>query len=142
MKLGLSPLRFPRLMPKRARDEMQVYVYRNLHKNLYSVRNEKLGRVTQHAEFVLVKNAALSVGKKGRERVLRERQKNIHAGIRGELIAAGSANIVERFRTDSKDWVAVYYNPYKTETFVERNTGLPVLKAEYVFLGPEGAFIK
>lgn len=121
---------------------MRAFIYRNVHKHCYSVRNEKLGRVTKHTASVLMKDATLVVSKAGRERVLREKQKNIHAGIRGELVAVGSAAITERRRLDSKDWTQVYYNPFKVETFVEKATNMPIFKADYVLLTSEGVFVR
>jgi hypothetical protein len=55
----------------------------------------------------------MKVNQKGRERVIREKSKNVHAGISGYL----------RFYEDTiwhgwVDMVEITYNPYKYESFV------------------------
>jgi len=116
----------------------RVFVYRNLHKKCYSVRDETSRRVAFLGDSVLIENATLVVGKKGRERVLRERRKNVHAGIRGNLRLHG-ATAFDLF-AGSSGWVQIYYNPYTTETFVVKESGAPLLRAACVFLGTDGAF--
>ncbi len=65
---------------------MRVYLYWNLHKHLFSVRNTKTGLVVDHARRVKMTNVTFAVGQKGRERVLAEGRKNVHAGVRGEQV--------------------------------------------------------
>lgn len=117
---------------------MKTFSYRNLHRDCFSVRDESTGRVAHREEYVCISNASLVVGRKGRERVLATRQKNIHAGVRGTLDSVGY-HAVCTFHSQS-GWVEIYYNPYKTETFVVKETGVPVLSAKMVFLGKRGAF--
>jgi hypothetical protein len=117
---------------------MRAFSYRNLHKNCFSVRDEATGRVALREDFVCLSNASLVVGQKGRERVLKEKQKNIHAGVRGDLHSVGFEAVCAFHARDG--WVEVYYNPYKTSTFVVKETGVPVLTAKMVFLGKRGAF--
>lgn len=62
-----------------------VFVYFNLHKKVFSVKDVKTGRVIAHANTVKLQNAYPKVSEKGRQRVLKEQRKNVHAGIRGEL---------------------------------------------------------
>ena len=92
----------------------RVRVYWNLHRNLFSIMSMKTGRVIGHAEAVSLKNANFVVRPGGRAKVLREKRKNVHAFVIGELT------------TDSLDeGVHVSYNPYETATFVDV-TGKPV----------------
>ena len=90
----------------------RLYVYRNLHLNLFSVRTE--GKVVSHVRELILEDARFLVGKKGRERVLREKRKNVHAGISGFWAEEWEANPIMRAYTPHK----VSYNPYKNETFV------------------------
>jgi len=67
---------------------------------------------------VELKNVSFVVGQKGRERVLREKRKNVHAVVRGELI---------NFESKSTDGLQrVTYNPYKNSSFVLAATGEPI----------------
>lgn len=101
---------------------MKVDVYWNLHKQTFSIRSREkgdYGRVIRHADHVHIRNPTAVVSKAGRERVLREKKKNVHAVIRGEL--AGT--------TETQPWIldhngqylepyAWYYNPYEYDQFV------------------------
>jgi len=72
-------------------------VYRNLHKNCWSVKalsGPNRGRTVLHASFVAVEGADFYVSQKGRERVLREQKKNVHAGVFGRVSYA----VVEKER--------------------------------------------
>ena len=108
---------------------MRVFVYFNLHKKVWSVKaleGPEKGRVIAHKEIVHLRNAIPKVSQKGRERVLRERRKNVHAGIVGELIDGIPEN----------SWVTnpVFptYNPYLYSTFVEKDTETEWLGAALV----------
>ncbi len=59
----------------------KVFVYKNLHKGCWSIRQD--GLVKAHTDNVTLYNVMMKVNKKGRERVLREKRKNVHAGISG-----------------------------------------------------------
>lgn len=98
---------------------MRVSVYFNLHKRLFSVRAESgpsKGRVIAHTDAVFILGARYVVNKAGRERVLREKRKNVHAFVRGNLICTGDGvPSVERGKP-------VGYNPYRADHF-ELNPG-------------------
>lgn len=117
---------------------MRVFVYKNLHRDCYSVRDESTKRVSLHAMFVYMKDVTLSVGKKGRERVLEERRKNVHAGIRGTLLAHG-----EKVSQDPPEgWTPITYDPYKYDSFVVKDSEKPITIAEEVWLTPKGVYAK
>ena len=103
---------------------MRVFVYRNLHKNCWSVKaleGENKGRVIRHAQSVMLSNCTFKVSEAGRQRVLRERSKNVHAGVVGQLV---SSDVDVVYMPHS---VPVTYNPYKYSTFVNVNDeGVPV----------------
>jgi len=62
----------------------RVYVYFNLHKKVWSVRQG--GKVVEHTKSIMLKDCKYLVGKAGRERVLREGRKNVHAGVSGYVV--------------------------------------------------------
>jgi len=101
---------------------MKVDVYWNLHKQTFSIRSrerEDYGRVIRHADHVHIKNPTTVVSKAGRERVLREKKKNVHAVIRGVLIGTDphrrSFDTCAQRTTGAHIW---YYNPYELDQFV------------------------
>jgi len=98
----------------------RVFVYRNLHKKCYSVKSLKTGRVIAHVDSIDLINVSFRVSQSGRERVLRERRKNVHAGVVGYIASSNDTNY-------SMD---VTYNPYKYNSFVMKNDETPVFKAE------------
>ena len=103
---------------------MVVDVYRNLHRKCWSVRHR--GIVGCHCETVTLENVTFRVSEAGRQRVLRERRKNVHAVVRGTLVAYGGAA--------REGFMEVTYNPYKGGTFCYAITGVPVHTAEVAYL--------
>lgn len=110
---------------------MKVAVYFNLHRKTFSVKaleGENKGRVIHHADHVHLENAKFKVSQAGRERVLREKRKNVHAFVIGELKSLVQTPIVgER----------VTYNPYLYDTFVFSFNKQPVHSAKEAFLSCE-----
>jgi len=94
---------------------MKVKVYFNLHKKVFSVvamEGEHKGLVIDHTDYIELSSAEFKVQKKGRERVLKEKRKNVHAYIMGYDC---------RLKDDSEltfNWVRAKYNPYLNSTFV------------------------
>lgn len=107
---------------------MKVFVYYNLHKQLWSVKCLKTGRVKYHTKNLILEQCQFKVSKRGRERVLQEKRKNVHAGVVGTLIAIDS----KPCNFDAKR--EVVYNPYKYETFVSKLDSSPVYQADTVVM--------
>lgn len=111
---------------------MKVFVYWNLHKKCFSVKalsGPDKGKVVQHVETLRLTYCTFKVSEAGRQRVLRERKKYVHAGVVGYtgftvLGLEGHAR-------------AVTYNPFKGPQFTERGSGLPVTEATVCDLGVE-----
>ena len=111
--------------------DKRLYVYWNLHKKTWSVRQS--GKIVAHTHSIYLKDCRFLVGKAGRERVRREGKKNVHAGVSGYL--AMNAEFHKQ-QVDRDCWVT--YNPYKHDTFIQR-TGvcddkypIPVTEAGWV----------
>jgi len=112
---------------------MKVYVYRNLHKNCFSIKaleGEKKGRVIGHATDVSLYDVEFRVSEKGRQRVLREKKKYVHAGVVGKLLASEPFSQSERERLNMRP---IRYNPYETETF-QTQDGTPIHSAIAAYL--------
>ena len=95
---------------------MKVSVYYNLHKKLWSVKaleGPQKGRVITRSWYVTLLDAKPRVSQAGRNRVLREKRKNVHAGLVGTLCETS----LPRPQTDSK---LISYNPYKCGNFYYR----------------------
>lgn len=106
----------------------QVEVYRNLHKGNWSIR--QFGRIVGHADNVALLDAEFRVSQAGRERVLRERQKNVHAYIVGRLESFEKIML-------SESTSEAYYNPYKCQQFVDRDTMEYLFEARVVILNDD-----
>ena len=105
---------------------MRVEVYWNLRKGCYSVRDCKTGRVVEHTNSLWIRNALFVVRQAGREKVLRDKQKNVHAFVRGEL---GEGMLIPY-----KESREATYNPYKYSTFVDKKTEKVLYNARYAML--------
>ena len=91
---------------------VKVKVYFNLHKKLFSVtsgQGENYGRLLFHTDSITIDNVKFSVGQKGRQRVLEEKKKNVHAFCYGTLKEKNINDIVVH--------KAVTYNPYTADHF-------------------------
>lgn len=100
----------------------RVRVYRNLHKNCMSVQTYTPGkgwRVAAHLVGLNLKDVEFKVSETGRQRVLREKKKNVHAFVEG-IVTWEYAN-----RIGQQD---ISYNPYRAANFVTKS-GAPVVKA-------------
>ena len=93
--------------------------YKNLHKNCWSIRRTDWSRLIQ-MDLRFVYMGGMKVNRKGRECVIREKRKNVHAGIMGYLR-----------HEDMKVWdgwvdmIEITYNPYKYASFVDVETEKP-----------------
>lgn len=104
-----------------------VEVYKNLHKDCWSVRQG--GIVKFHTDYIVLKLAQFKVGEKGRLRVLREQCKNVHAFVKGFLCRNGEANSQTKHIWK---WDTITYNPYKSDTFINKNGERKIFSADFV----------
>jgi hypothetical protein len=102
---------------------MQVYF--NLHKKSWSVRDPRTGRVTNKGQvqcLVVLTGVTFKVSEAGRQRVIAEKRKNVHAFAVGDLVALPeNNNNLETLLAVAT--VPVSYNPYKAGHFVRLDTG-------------------
>lgn len=104
---------------------MNVQVYWNLHKNVWSVRHK--GKVISHQGIICLSDVTFRVQPAGRDRVRREGKKNVHAFACGNYEPAGSYR-------DNKLGRNITYNPYKYDTFVYSDDLTPVQHSDRVYL--------
>ena len=105
---------------KEKADDQLVYVYYNLHRHLWSVRaltGPNRGRVVSHERSLVLAGVKPKVSEAGRQRVIREGKKNVHAGLVGrwtlpDTIDGGRWNGIS---------TPITYNPYKYTSFVYKD---------------------
>ena len=102
-----------------------VEVYRNLKNNKFSVRVN--GLVVGYVDEIKLENVVTKVGKAGRERVLLEKQKNVHAFICG--------TVIEDFNIEDQTLDQLYYNPYDVDRWVMKEyRNINVCSTNYVWM--------
>ena len=93
----------------------RVRVYRNLARDSYSVmamEGPDKGRVVAWAKEVFLDDVKFVVRESGRQRVLNERRKNVHAFVDGKLTS-------DQPVWDIDETVRVRYNPYVGPHFMD-----------------------
>jgi len=115
---------------------MRVFVYYNLHRKLWSVKaleGDDKGRVVAHTKEVVLRKPVGKVSEAGRQRVLREKQKNVHAGIVGEW--SPDCYILQL------DGDEITYNPYKYNSFVYKDDETPFTGASVALLSDKRVYV-
>jgi len=105
-----------------------VEVYKNLNRDCYSVRQD--GIVRFHTHTICLKNVEYKVSKAGRQRVLREKRKNVHAVVKGTIVH--SRELWYEKLPFAADFVT--YNPYKNDSFYVVGDGEKIKKSMYADL--------
>lgn len=108
-----------------------VKVYRNLHTGLISVM-DKAGHVVAHVSQIILTGAKFLVRESGRQKVLREKRKNVHAFVIGEVVCS-FRDMVVHFPGER-----VTYNPYKYDSFVMHATENPIREAQAASINRNG----
>lgn len=92
---------------------MKVRVYFNLAKKLLSVQAKVNGvwKVVRHCQSISLTDVVFKVSERGRQRVIKNKRKNVHAYICG-TVTEGQSN--------PNEWMdLITYNPYKFEKFYD-----------------------
>lgn len=115
-------------------------VYFNLHKKCLSVQYK--GKVIDHAKSICLKDVEFKVSQAGRARVLREKRKNVHAFVVGDVSLNRPPMYYLRKYSDKYTEFErrVTYNPYKYNSFVYADTEEPIKTADYVFIEGKDIF--
>jgi hypothetical protein len=91
------------------------------------------GRVILHATELSLVNCTFKVSEAGRQRVLSEKRKNVHAGVQGTLLDASPVGEHE---------VKVTYDPYRFSTFVDAKSFKAVHHADSVRFEANAVFAR
>ncbi len=117
----------------------RVRIYRNLHKGSLSVKDwdrqsDTYGKVIDRPNTYFLAHPSFIVSQAGRDRVLREKRKNVHAYVQGHPVKGyRKAVLLQRHRFNPKKGKQVFYNPYKNKHFVDSD-GNVVTKAEWAYV--------
>ena len=112
-----------------------------MHKRLFSVQEKVNGqwKVVGHTDDITLYNVTFKVSEAGRQRVLREKKKNVHAFVEGTLSPSP-------LKCDNP--LTIRYNPYKSGSFtsgdfnvkqagavrLSKNEGKPLMQADFFYL--------
>lgn len=94
-------------------ESRKVFIYKNLHKDCWSVKQD--GLVKMHTHDLSLFDCSFRVNAKGRDKVVKERRKNVHAGVSGYIDLPWDEEDVSREGQQTK---LAMYNPYKYKSFV------------------------
>lgn len=132
---------------------MIVEVYRNLNQPgiTYSVRSTCADRynrlVIAHVAGIVLSDVEFRVSVAGRDRVRQTGRKNVHALVRGEVVAVKD---LRPRRSQSHQLITgtpwnptpsgclIKYNPYKYDTFVVAETNSPIYRCDMVQIDESG----
>lgn len=107
----------------------KFYIYRNLHTGGFSIRHK--GLVIQRSNYIIGNNVTFKVNELGRQRVIQEKRKNVHA-----FSVCESYSIMETGSLVEVDNLpAISYNPYKSSNFVCNNKTINAATAVLFFEG-------
>lgn len=107
-----------------------TFVYWNLHKKCFSLRDQKTRKVYDWKDEVVLQDCTFRVSESGRQRVIREKKKNVHAGIVGEVLP--DMKLIHKYCGMTP--VEVTYNPYAKEYFFDKKKGHLLNGALFVHL--------
>ena len=108
---------------------MRVFVYYNIRKKCWSIRDCKTRRVIGHSDLLCLRDVTFKVSAAGRARVLKEGRKNVHAGCEGTPESRLLGTLGAKLEAEQ-----VTYNPYKYESFVRVSDKSPVEVADFVLM--------
>jgi uncharacterized protein YvpB len=114
---------------------MKVFVYYNLHRKLWSVKaleGEHKGKVIAHRHEVVLHKPKPKVSEAGRQRVLHERRKNVHAGLVGDWLEQ---------KCIQPDGDLITYNPYKYTSFVYADNEQPFTGASLAIMQDSKVYV-
>lgn len=110
---------------------MKVTVYWNLHRNCWSIRHK--GKVIGYADSLMLNDVTFKVYEASRQRVIREKKKNVHAFACGTLLEKNGVKPENMNR-------AISYNPYRFSFFYDKLTLEAVRSCPTLFLGEKTLF--
>jgi hypothetical protein len=96
---------------------LPIIVYRNLTKKgrWYSIKQK--GQVVAHAQALCIRDCEFIVNEKGRLRIIKRKQKEVHAYIKGLYATSGMGSTAKKNDLP----VPIFYDPYSVDSFITHN---------------------
>jgi hypothetical protein len=116
---------------------MRSLVYKNLNRGDWSLAmpagksGTLRGKVTGHANHVVITDPEFIVQESGRVRVITKRCREVHAWIVGDIVDASAIPCGMPGRV-------ITYNPYRSAAFHYRDNGEPVTAARFIHFASDG----
>ncbi len=131
---------------------MKAFIYYNLQSAKWSIKaldGEFKGLVIGHADGVQLGASVFKVSEAGRQRVLKEKRKNVHAGVEGDILQVlnftprKAVKLPTGWKPRGIWCTEIMYNPYLYESFVLRSDSTKrVFTAQHVILQHKKVYIK
>lgn len=108
----------------------RVEVYYNIHKSGFSIksidkRNPNKGKVIGYADHVQLQNCKFICSKSGISKIREEKRKRVCAVVRGILVNTSAR--------EYQSLVPIYFNPYKTDKFLDTENGEAIESTDFVY---------
>ena len=117
----------------------KVEVYRNLHKNCFSIRqNGKVVDYVYSGQELHLTDVEFRVQPAGRERVRREKKKNVHAYVKGTVAPLEG---LQRKKLFIRCFQTACYEPYTMESFETFPDETPIYEAPHVIFRKGELFV-
>jgi hypothetical protein len=114
--------------------DQPVRVFKNLKHGCYSIMQR--GVVKASARIVRLADVEFRVGEKGRQRMIRERRKNVHAFAVGHLVDYVHPSDLRDIAPPQGR--GAFYDPYRFGSFVDSETEAPVTAVRVAHFDEDG----
>lgn len=113
-----------------------IRVYKNLHKNCYSIQQKinNTWKVIEYSNEIILENCSFKIYENGRQKVIKEKRKNVHAFICGEKLNLNSKQI------NINNLVTISYNPYYSDSFYIKDSKEKIKSAKIIILREDKIF--
>jgi len=124
-----------------------VLIYRCLRGKGVKYSIKQSGKVVAHTDFIMLKYANFIINEKGRQRVIKEKVKNVHAFVEGLIVKRGVKDILEddselkSYELEIDSPAIIKYNPYTDDSFMCNNimeTPIKVKGARFIVINTNG----
>ena len=124
----------------------QYDIYYNLHNGKWSIREVGSNLIVGHAAALTIESVTPIVREGGRQRVIKEKRKNVHAFLRGSIRNLQGFESYKgrrkptqprRPKLSVKPADTLVYNPYKGPTFFNVSKGEEFVYADIVRLSSD-----
>ena len=135
---------------------MRVRLYRNLSPkyrkqrawSIMAMEGPRKRRVIDIVDAAIIRDATFVISEAGRQRVIRDQSRNVHAFVDGKLLKTFPVNSLPK-DVDGDDLlpgdqvdVRIGYNPYTYTSFMREDCEEPVERSRLVIAAPEGVYAR